>query len=125
MGCIASKSAEFVANEREREEAMLGPPSKTMDASSHAQNLVMLVRPTLQVRLEMMHLDKLQATQMITRQVFNGDDGTMYYVKVQTSLSDWPWIFVKIWEPPLITDVSPVQFKEMKKMKEDYKLVTF
>jgi hypothetical protein len=85
----------------------------------------MILRPTLEVHLGTRHLDNLKATQMITRQVSNGDDGTMYYIKAKTGLADWPWIFVKIWSPPTITGVSPAQFKRMKKMDQEYKLVTF
>ena len=40
-------------------------------------------------------------------------------------MSKWPWAFVKIHEPPAVTSVSNVQFWGMKKMKEEYKLVTF
>lgn len=122
---MASNHAQFAAQEREQEESMLGPPSDTMAASPHSQDLVMLVRPTLQVHLETMNLSDLKATEMITRQVNGGDDGTTYYIKVKTELPQWPWIFVKIWEPPSVTDVSSIQFKGMKKMKEEYKLVTF
>mmetsp|Transcript_14618 Transcript_14618/g.23731 ORF Transcript_14618/g.23731 Transcript_14618/m.23731 type:complete len:123 (-) Transcript_14618:209-577(-) len=122
MGCASSSEAITAA-----EEARLGPPSKTQDASEHAQQLVMLVKPTIEVHLETMHLDHLKATQMITRACISGDDGgTMFYVKCRTNLDDnWPWIFVKLYEPPVVTDVSPVQFKEMKKMDQEYKLVTF
>lgn len=93
MGCIESKNAEFVAKERERQEASLKPPSKVMDSSKYGQELLMLVRQTLEAHLEIMHLDHLKATQMITRSVRDGNDGTMYYIKAETALSDCPWIF--------------------------------
>ena len=71
----------------------------------------------------------LEAKQMITRILKQNDnpknDGTMYYIKCKTDLSDWPWIFVKIYEPPMVTTASHVQFRSMKKMAEEYKLVTF
>lgn len=125
MGCISSKaSAAAVEAEHEKEEAILGPPSKTMDASEHAQLILMLVSKTIEVHLETFKLDTIKATQMITRQVSN-DQGTMYYIKAQVSCVKWPWIFVKIYEPPTVTDVSPAVFKGMKKMDQDYKLVTF
>ena len=38
---------------------------------------------------------------------------------------DWPWIFVKIHEPPTVSGTTGVSFFAMKKMKEDVKLVTF
>ena len=134
MGGIESKAAAMEAAKEEREEAALGPPSKTMDASAHSQELVMLVSRTIEQHLDLLPVPgkrrNFVATQMITRSVDGrgggaGEDGTMYYVKVQTHLEDWPWIFVKIHEPPLVTGVSRVQFKGMKKMKEEYKLVTF
>mmetsp|Transcript_3708 Transcript_3708/g.8045 ORF Transcript_3708/g.8045 Transcript_3708/m.8045 type:complete len:126 (+) Transcript_3708:203-580(+) len=125
MGCISSKAAADAAHQKEEEEAALGPPSEIMDASDHAQDLVMIVSKTIGLHLDVMSLDDLKATQMITRAVSKLNDGTMYYVKAQTGLDEWPWIFVKIYEPPEVTDVSPVTFKDIKKMKDDFKLVTF
>ena len=132
MGCTSSKAAaSYEATKKEREEAALGPPSKTMDATEHAQTLVMLVSGMVQADLGLLRpLQDLKATQMITRSVDNSVDpsangGTMYYVKVRTDLEDWPWLFVKIFEPPQVTDVSPVAFKGLKKMKDDFALVTF
>lgn len=89
------------------------------------QYLVYLVKPMLEIQLSSMKLDELKATTMITQTVANGDQGMVYYVKVHTSEPKWPWIFCKIYEPPLVTDVSPVTLKGFKKMTEDYKLVTF
>ena len=52
--------------------------------------------------------------------------GTMYYIKCKvTGLDKWPWIFVKIYEPELVTLATPVAFRGLKKMKEEFKLVTF
>ncbi|KAL9187124.1 hypothetical protein ACHAXT_010844 [Thalassiosira profunda] len=133
MGIIASKHKAAKDEQLERLEAMLGPPSKTMDASNHVQELVMYVSKTLESHLDVLPVPgkrrDLQATQMITRSVRgsgNGEnDGIMYYVKVKTHVAKWPWAFVKIHEPPAVTSVSNVQFWGMKKMKEEYKLVTF
>jgi len=73
-----------------------------------------------------------EAKQMIIREMNStaGDHagGKMYYVKVKTSpgeCKEWPWLFVKLYEPPIVTSVSRVEFKGLKKMKEEYKLVTF
>ena len=96
-----------------------------MDADGYAQDLVMMVSKTIGLHLDTLNLGELKATQMITRDVMTGDKGTMYYVKVKTVLKDWPWVFVKIFEPPIITDASPVTFKGMKKMVQDFELVTF
>lgn len=126
MGCVPSQ--------HEREEAALGPPSKTMDASEHAQDLVLLVRKPIQFNLcdgpmPPAHKIELKATQMIKRDVKSGiqdNGGTMYYIKCKiTGLDKWPWVFVKIYEPELVTVATPVAFRGLKKMKEEYKLVTF
>ena len=37
-------------------------------------------------------------------------------------MGDWPWIFVKIHEPPTATGPMGVHFVSMKKMKEEYKV---
>ena len=126
MGCVQSQ--------HEREEAALGPPSKTMDASEHAQDLVLLVRKPIQFNLcdgpiPPAHKIELKATQMIKRDVKSGiqdNGGTMYYIKCKvTGLDEWPWVFVKIYEPELVTVATPVAFRGLKKMKEEFKLVTF
>eukprot|EP01083_Nonionella_stella_P246875 856617_1 len=129
------------AEQHEREEAAFGPPSKTMDASEYAQELVYIVSKTIESHLNLVPIPgkrrTLEAKQMITRELERCDEkydasndeskknGMMYYVKVRTEVKEWPWLFVKIYDPPLVTTVSRVQFKGMKKMKEDYKLVTF
>uniref|UniRef100_A0A7S4N0A4 Cystatin domain-containing protein n=1 Tax=Odontella aurita TaxID=265563 RepID=A0A7S4N0A4_9STRA len=134
MGCTSSKQAAEALRPitlAEREEAALGPATKIMDASNNAQQLIMLVRKTIENHLDVDKLRALTATQMITRTVDSGGGaapgkgGIMYYVKVQTTLAEWPWIFVKIYEPPLVTTASPVGFRGMKKMKDDFKLITF
>merc|ERR1719384_2999747 len=117
----------------EREEAALSPPSKVMDASQHAQQLVQTVRKTIEFRLGSKERN-LKATQMITRTFTNEpksrlfsnlDPGTIYYIKVKTSNENWPWIFVKIYEPPLVTNVFKVKFRNMRRMKNEFELVTF
>lgn len=134
MGGISSKAAAFEADKHDREEAALGPPSKTTDASAYSQELVYIVSKTIESHLNLLPVPgkrrTLEAKQMITRNMRGkGDDGNndgkMYYIKVRTDIKEWPWIFVKIYEPPLVTDVSKVAFRSMKKMKEEYKLVTF
>ena len=112
-----------------REEASFAAPSKIMDASTHAQHLVQIIRYTIEGRLGSKEPD-LKATQMITREYLpakNQIGGTIYYVKVQTSNPEWPWLFVKLYEPPVITGVPGfrVRFRGLKKMKEEYQLVTF
>ena len=77
------------------------------------------------MKLETENLKTLKATQMIT-QPFQGDNnGTYYYVEVNTSAPKKPWIFVKIYEPPLVTDVSPIQLKDAKTVDESDTLKTF
>jgi UDP-N-acetylmuramyl tripeptide synthase len=131
MGCVSSKAAAAVERQHAKEESMLGPPSKIMDASEHAQYVLMMVRKTIEQHLGVFELDKLKATQMITRTVGNnGDDGTMYYIKakVNSDLTKCTYVFVKIYEPSTLTvttGVSPVTFKAMKEMDQDYELVTF
>jgi len=131
MGGKASKAADALrpTTLAEREENALGPPTKIMDASDYAHELVMLVRKKIDFHLNVKKLGDLTATQMITRSVDSrgtpGKGGTMYYIKVRTTLTEWPWIFVKIYEPPLVTTASPVGFRGMKKMKDDFKLITF
>eukprot|EP00585_Thalassiosira_rotula_P001883 CAMPEP_0196140176 /NCGR_PEP_ID=MMETSP0910-20130528/7177_1 /TAXON_ID=49265 /ORGANISM="Thalassiosira rotula, Strain GSO102" /LENGTH=126 /DNA_ID=CAMNT_0041400999 /DNA_START=113 /DNA_END=493 /DNA_ORIENTATION=+ len=124
----------FFENKQARLEAALGPPSKTMDASEYAQELVMIVSRTIESHLNLLPVPgkrrDFKATQMITRSVDGsskgaGENGTMYYIKVKTPVEKWPWIFVKVHEPPLVTGVSRVKFEAMKKMDQEYKLVTF
>lgn len=133
MGALTSKAKAFDADLHEREEHALGPASKTMDASEYAQDLVYLVSKTIETHLNLLPVPgkrrTLEAKQMIIRVLKNKgegeNDGHMYYIKCKTDVAEWPWIFVKLYEPPLVTDVSRVEFKAMKKMKEEYKLVTF
>lgn len=133
MGGIASKAKAFDADLHQREEHALGPPSKTMDASEFAQELVYLVSRTVEAHLNLLPVPgkrrTREAKQMIIRVLRNrgdgGNDGKMYYIKCKTEVAEWPWIFVKLYEPALVTDVARVQFRAMKKMKEEYKLVTF
>mmetsp|Transcript_8744 Transcript_8744/g.18746 ORF Transcript_8744/g.18746 Transcript_8744/m.18746 type:complete len:141 (+) Transcript_8744:245-667(+) len=116
-------------------ENMLGPPSKTMDASEYAQELLMIVKRTIESHLNLLPIPgpkghKFAAKQMIVRSVRGnaggaGEEGKMYYIKARTDVGDWPWIFVKIHEPPTATGAMGVHFVSMKKMKEEYKLVTF
>ncbi|KAL7546947.1 hypothetical protein ACHAWF_010270 [Thalassiosira exigua] len=136
---IQDKNAAFKEDQHAREEGALGPPSKTMDASEYSQELVMLVAKTIEQHLGLIPAPgkrrSFKATQMIQRELIRNphgvyneqrkNDGIMYYIKVKTDVEAWPWVFVKLFEPPLITGVSRVTFREMKKMKEDYKLVTF
>lgn len=126
MGCIPSQ--------HEREEAALGPASKSVDASEHAQDLVLIELKTIEFHLcdgpiPPVQNIEFEATQMITRDVKSGiqdSGGTMYYIKCKvTGLDKWPWIFVKIYEPALVSIASPVSFRGLKKMKEEFKLVTF
>mmetsp|Transcript_25278 Transcript_25278/g.42930 ORF Transcript_25278/g.42930 Transcript_25278/m.42930 type:complete len:134 (-) Transcript_25278:293-694(-) len=133
MGALTSKANAFDADLHQREEHALGPPSKTMDASEYAQELVYLVSKTIETHLNLLPVPgkrrTLEAKQMIIRVLKNKgegeNDGKMYYIKCKTEVAEWPWIFVKVYEPPLVTDVSRVGFRAMKKMKEEYKLVTF
>ena len=133
MGGLSSKATAFEADKHDREEAALGPSSKTMDASAYAKELVYMVSKTIESHLNLLPIPgkrrAFEAKQMITRDLRSrGDgenDGKMYYIKCKTEIKDWPWIFVKVYEPPLVTGVSRVEFRGMKKMKEDYKLVTF
>ena len=142
MGGITSKAQAYEQKKHGRLEAALGPPSKTMDASSYSQELVMLVSKTIESHLGLLPVPgkrrSFTATQMMTRDLHRNknnnigigteekkNDGTMYYIKVRTDVRDWPWVFVKVFSPPQITGVSRVSFEGMKKMKEDYKLVTF
>ena len=114
---------------------MLGPPTKIQDATEHAQYILMMTRETIEQHLGVFKLDKLRATQMITRDVGrDGEEyGTMYYIKAQVNsqLTKWTWIFVKIFEPKttpgdtIVTTTSPVTFKAMKEMDQDYELVIF
>ena len=129
---LEHKAEASKADREARLEAALGPPSKTMDASEYAQTMVGMVTRTIESHLGLLPQRKREftATQMITRSVSGssggaGGGGTMYYVKIRTHVAEWPWVFVKIHEPPVITTVSNVEFVAMKKMKEEYKLVTF
>ena len=123
MGCKPSKQRVEEFNQREQQ--VLTPPSKIMDASTHAQQLVQIIRQQISLQLGSKEMN-LKATQMITQTFTNSDKpGMIYYVKCSTTNPEWPWIFVKIYEPPTITSVSPVKFRGLKKMKEEYKLVTF
>jgi len=105
-----------------------------MDASEHAQDLVLIELKTIEFHLcdgpiPPVQNIEFEATQMITRDVKSGiqdSGGTMYYIKCKvTGLDKWPWIFVKIYEPALVSIASPVSFRGLKKMKEEFKLVTF
>ena len=135
MGCASSKTIKAVVEaQHQKEEALLGPPTKIQDASEHAQYVLMFVRKTIEQHLGVFRLDKLIATQMITRDVGqDGKDGTMYYIKAQvnSSATKWEYIFVKAYEPQMAegntitTTTSPVTFKGMKEMDKDYQLVVF
>uniref|UniRef100_A0A6U2BUB8 Uncharacterized protein n=1 Tax=Pseudictyota dubia TaxID=2749911 RepID=A0A6U2BUB8_9STRA len=133
MGHVASKLESKEAERREREEALLGPPSKTLDATPYVQDLVRIVYKSVEDHLDLGILNtkdvKLESTEYIERVVRGGGkdpkDGTMYYVKVRTNVDKWPWVFAKIYEPPKVTTVSPVTLKGFRKMEEEYKLVTF
>ena len=66
MGCVPSQ--------HQREEAALGPPSPAMDASEHAQDLVLFVRKPVHFNLcdgpiQPAQKVELKATQMIKRDV--------------------------------------------------------
>uniref|UniRef100_A0A7S0FRE4 Uncharacterized protein n=1 Tax=Minutocellus polymorphus TaxID=265543 RepID=A0A7S0FRE4_9STRA len=126
MGCVPSQ--------HDREEAALGPASKTMDASEHAQDLVLIELKAVTFHLfdsPIPPVDniELKATQMIKRDVksvIQDGGGTLYYIKCNVSgLDEWPWIFIKIYEPALVTVATPVSFRGLKKLKEEFKLVTF
>mmetsp|Transcript_8036 Transcript_8036/g.17433 ORF Transcript_8036/g.17433 Transcript_8036/m.17433 type:complete len:139 (+) Transcript_8036:97-513(+) len=131
---LKHKAEQFAEEKHKRLEAALGPPSKTMDASEYAQELVYLVSKTIESHLGLLPVPgkrrEFKAMQMITRTVGGdaggaGAAGTMYYIKCTAPVKEWPWIFVKIHEPPTVTTVSQVQFEGMKKMDQEYKLVTF
>ena len=107
MGCQQStqgynKEAALAA----REEQFLSPPTKVMDATDWTQTLVAFVRKIIEIHLGSKE-PNLQATQMITRIFTNSDDlqkpGSIHYIKVKTTNPEWPWIFVKLYEPPQIT----------------------
>lgn len=121
MGCKSSKTLQ------EEEDEILGPPSKTMDASEHAQLLVNTVRKAIEIRLGTSNVGgELKATQMITRSAEQArTGGMMYFIKVKTSKEKWPWIFCKIYEPESVTNVTPIQLRGFRKMDQEYKLVTF
>jgi len=138
MGCDQSKAKidEFQA----REESMMGSASKCVvndKELEHAQKLVKQVRMAIEIQLGSFWPEKnMSATQMITRQfisdlnqsVHNGSDpsaGTMFYVKVHTTNKEWPWIHVKVYEPPVISGGGLVNFRGMKKFKQDCDLKTF
>eukprot|EP00544_Gedaniella_sp_CCMP2646_P004719 CAMPEP_0202481252 /NCGR_PEP_ID=MMETSP1361-20130828/909_1 /ASSEMBLY_ACC=CAM_ASM_000849 /TAXON_ID=210615 /ORGANISM="Staurosira complex sp., Strain CCMP2646" /LENGTH=121 /DNA_ID=CAMNT_0049108751 /DNA_START=193 /DNA_END=558 /DNA_ORIENTATION=- len=120
MGCMQIKEATTA----EEEDQILGPPSKVMDASEHVQHLVYMVKPALEMTLLTQSLQTLKAMQMISRDIA-GNQGTMYYVKVKTSNAKMPWLFCKIYEPPTVTGVSPVQLKNVKQVSESEPLATF
>jgi hypothetical protein len=86
-----------------------------------------MVKPALEMTLLTQSLQTLKATQMISRDAVAGANrGTMYYVKVKTSNAKMPWLFCKIYEPPTVTGVSPVQLKRVKQgVSESEPLVTF
>mmetsp|Transcript_42734 Transcript_42734/g.48561 ORF Transcript_42734/g.48561 Transcript_42734/m.48561 type:complete len:158 (+) Transcript_42734:174-647(+) len=110
-----------------KEEAVLTLPSKIMDASTHAQRLVLMVKRAIELSLGKKD-DQLKATQMIIRTFTNSSPNSpafIYYIKVKMSSTEWPWIFVKIYEPPVINTVSKVVLRDLKKMKEEYGLITF
>lgn len=138
MGCDQSKAKvdEFQA----REESMMGAASKCVvneKELEHAQKLVKQVRMAIEIQLGSFWPEKnMKATQMITRQfisdlnqsVHNGSDpsaGTMFYVKVHTTNKEWPWIHVKVYEPPVISGGGLVNFRGLKKFKQDCDLKTF
>jgi len=60
MGCISSKAAADAAHQKEEEEAALGPPSEIMDASDHAQDLVMIVSKTIGLHLDVIFFRRLE-----------------------------------------------------------------
>lgn len=138
MGCDQSKQKvdEFTA----REEAMMTAPSRcvVLDKQlAHAQELIKQARMAIEINLGSFWPEKeMKATQMITRQfiadigasVHNSADpqsGTMYYIKVHTTNKKWPWIHVKLYEPPVISGGGLVNFRGMKKYKQDCDLKTF
>lgn len=51
MGACQSKAKAYEDDLQNREEHALGPPSKTMDASQYAQQLVYLVSKTIEFHL--------------------------------------------------------------------------
>lgn len=119
------------------EEQMLARPSSVTVADEHVQHLIEQNRIPIEIQLGSFKPEKkLKAKQYITRgfiksisnSVHNSDDpngGRMYYIKTTTTNKDWPFIFVKVYEPPYITCVSMVKFRGLKKMKQDYPLVVF
>ena len=122
---------ERIQDAKAREDAALTAPSKVMDASQHSQHLVQIIRHTIEAHLGSKE-PTLKATQMITREYITDNHksnigGTVYYVKCQTENKEWPWIFVKLYEPPVITGVPGfrVRFMQMKKMAQEYDLVAF
>ena len=83
-----------------------------------------MVKPALEMTLVTQNLQTLKAKQMISQDIA-GNQGTMYYVKVNTSNTKMPWLFCKIYEPPTVTGVSPVKLQNVKKVSESEPLVTF
>lgn len=104
MGC--SQSNESARALAAREEQFLSPPSKVKDATNWSQTMVQLVRRNVEVHLGRKE-PALKATQMITRIFTNSENlqkpGKIHYIKAKTTDPDWPWIFVKVYEPPEIT----------------------
>jgi len=81
-----------------------------------------MVKPVLEVELSKVSLDELTATQMITQTV--GDNmGMLYYVKVLTSPNTA--LFLKIYKPPILTDVSPVKLQGVQQAKPEDPLKVF
>lgn len=134
MGFFSSSNSmtkqERIEQHMAREEASLTPPTKVMDASTHAQHLVQIIRYTIEGRLGQKQLN-IKAKEMMTREIIVTNKhqigGTIYYIKCTTDHPEWPFIFVKLYEPPVITGVPGfrVRFRQLKKMDREYKLVTF
>lgn len=136
MGLFLNKSKmskeERIAERIAREDASLTPPTKIMEASTHAQHLVQIVRYTIEAHLGNWKNLHIRAKEMISREIIVTDKkneigGTIHYIKCETDHPEWPFIFVKLYEPPLITGVPGfrVRFRQLKKMDREYGLVTF
>lgn len=145
MGCLPkrkkSKSkveeavlgAEYLLNEEE----MLGPASKVRDASEHANDLIQESRVAIELKLSCFCPTKeIKATEMITRHIVGSinhslhasagaNTGTMYYIKVKLDNREWPWCFVKLYEPPNATDENHVMFRGIRKMHIENDLFVF
>lgn len=120
-----------------QEEEMMGPPSKIQEASEHAQELVLESRVAIEMKLGSFWPTKdLQATEMMTQHVvgsishsvhcgFDSQCGKMYFIKVKTSNKEWPWCFVKLYEPPNPDEDNHVMFRGIRKMHTELNLITF